>query len=244
MGGTNHVLTLDNKGKVFTFGAGEQNQMGRRTVARHAHAALTPREFGLQRKKIVRIGCGDYNSFCVDKDGNVYAWGLNAFGQTGIDIDQGDVNDTITVPTLVEKLKGYQVKEITGGAHHTVAVTEDGKVLVWGSIQSGQGGMDHDDIDQESLFRDTTGAPRYLKNPVVIPDVTGESVSCGPDHCLLITQDNEVYSWGFNENYQTGQGRADKVMEATQIENTAVTGKKLVFVGAGGQFGVIAGEAA
>ena len=218
--------------------------MGRRTVARHAQAALTPREFGLQRKKIVKLGCGDYNSFCIDKDGKVYAWGLNAFGQTGIDIDQGDANDTITVPTVVEKLKGYQIKEITGGAHHTLAVTEDGKALVWGSIQSGQGGIDYDDIDPEALFRDQTGAPRYLKKPVAIPDITGVSVSCGPDHCLLITQDHKVYSWGFNENYQTGQGQSDKVMEATQIENTAVTGKKLVFVGAGGQFGVIAGEPA
>jgi regulator of chromosome condensation len=240
--GTNHILALDNRGKVFTFGAGEQNQMGRRTVARHAHAALVPREFGLQRKTIVKLGCGDYNSFCIDKDSNVYAWGLNAFGQTGIDIEQGDNNDTITVPTLVEKLKGYRIKEIEGGAHHTLAVTETGEVLVWGSIQSSQAGMEYDDIDEEVMFRDNESRPRYLKEPVVVADIAGESISCGADHCLVITKDGEAYSWGFSENYQTGQGNLPKVVKATQIKNTAVSGKKLCFVGAGGQYGVLAGE--
>ncbi|KAG9245888.1 putative mitochondrial protein Fmp25 [Calycina marina] len=242
-GGTNHVLALDNKGKVFTFGAGEQNQMGRRTVARHAHAALIPREFGLQRKNIVKLGCGDYNSFAVDKDGKVYAWGLNSFGQTGINIEDGDDNDTIPAPTQVKKLEGYKIKEITGGAHHTLSITEEGKVLIWGSIQNGQGGMDYQAVPKHVLFRDDAGEARYLIEPVELPDVTGKSISCGPDHCLLITEDNEAWSWGFNENYQCGQGGGeDKIMEATPIENSAIEGKKLVFVGAGGQFGILAGE--
>jgi alpha-tubulin suppressor-like RCC1 family protein len=30
--GTNHVLALDNKGKVYTWGAGEQGQLGRHIV--------------------------------------------------------------------------------------------------------------------------------------------------------------------------------------------------------------------
>jgi len=118
------------------------------------------------------------------------------------------------------------------------------KLLSGAQFKADRGGVKYDDIDQDALYRDQTGTPRYLKKPAVIPQIAAESVSCGPDHCLLLTKNHEAYSWGFNENYQTGQGQSEKVMVATRIENTAVKGKKLVFVGAGGQFGVIAGEAA
>jgi regulator of chromosome condensation len=38
--GTNHVLALDNKGKVYAWGAGEQGQLGRHIVHRTRFQAL------------------------------------------------------------------------------------------------------------------------------------------------------------------------------------------------------------
>ena len=166
--GTNHILALDDKGKVFTWGAGEQNQLARRVVARTAEGALIPREFGLQRKKITKIGAGDYHSFAVDKDDKVYAWGLNTFSQTGIPTSESK-DDTILVPTLVKNLNGYKLKELDGGAHHTIACTETGQVLIWGRIDNKQGGMDVSKFSGSDVFIDDEGRRRYLNKPVVLP---------------------------------------------------------------------------
>lgn len=166
--GTNHVLALDDKGKVFAWGAGEQNQLARRVVARTADGALIPREFGLQRKKIAKIGSGDYHSFAVDKDDKVYAWGLNTFSQTGIPTSESK-DDAILTPTLVKNLNGYKIKEIDGGAHHSIACTESGQVLIWGRIDNKQGGMAVDKFSESDVFIDDEGRRRYLKNPVVLP---------------------------------------------------------------------------
>jgi regulator of chromosome condensation len=71
-------------------------------------------------------------------------------------------------------------------------------------------------------------------------DLNGATVSAYPDGNLVVTKEGKAYSWGFSGNYQTGVGSLEDVEEATWIDNTAVRDKKLVFCGAGGQFGVLA----
>ncbi|PBP15799.1 GDP/GTP exchange factor [Diplocarpon rosae] len=240
--GTNHVLALDKKGKVFTWGAGEQSQLARRVVSRTAAGALVPREFGLKRKKIVHIGCGDYHSFVVDDKGDVYSWGLNSFGQTGVPKEEEE-NDSnaISVPTLVTCLAEYDIKQIVGGAHHSLACTTDGKVLVWGRIDNCESGIELDDLPKDHVFFDEAERPRYLIKPAVIPDIQGAYVATGPDTGIAVATDGKAFSWGFSSNYQTGQGTGEDITEATEIDNSAVRGKKLVWAGVGGQFGILAG---
>ncbi|KAK0117537.1 hypothetical protein ONS95_011876 [Cadophora gregata] len=239
--GTNHVLALNTKGKVFTWGAGEQSQLARRVVSRTAIGALIPREFGLQRKKIVHIGCGDYHSFAVDNKGAVYSWGLNSFGQTGVPKDEETVENAIATPTVVKSLSDFDIKQIAGGAHHTLACTSTGQVLVWGRIDGDQAGVEMEDLNQEHLFLDEHGKPRYLIKPNVVPDIEAVYVATGPDTCLAVDKDGKAYTWGFSSNYQTGQGTAEDVVEATWVDNSAVRGKKIVYGGIGGQFGVLGG---
>lgn len=220
--GTNHILALNNKGKVFAWGAGEQNQLARRVVSRTAQGALIPREFGLQRKAITKIGCGDYHSFAIDKTGKVYSWGLNTFGQTGVPKEEDDESNTIKTPTIVEFLNGYNIKQIVGGGHHTLSVTESGQTLVWGRIDNAQGGMEIADFNKDDLFFDENEKPRFLVRPAILPDIEAEFVSAATDNCLAVTKDGEAYSWGFSANYQTGQGTTEDIKEATLLDNTAV----------------------
>ena len=234
-------MALNTKSKVFAWGAGEQNQLARQVGGRNATQALVPREFGLQRKKILTIGCGDYHCFAADAKGNVYGWGLNGFAQCGTESDQDDPSPSVPKPTVIEGLKGNVVKQIVGGAHHSIAVTTDGKVLVWGSCQNNQAGVDLSTLPEDTYYKEEDGRFRYISKPTVIPGVDGVSVAAGPDTGAAITRDGKAYTWGFNVNYQAGQGNAPDVPIATLLDNTAVRGKKLVFAGLGGQFGVLGG---
>lgn len=69
-------------------------------------------------------------------------------------------------------------------------------------------------------------------------------MAAGIDDCIAITNDGKAYSWGFSENYRTGQGTDDAIKTATVIENTAIKGKKMTFAACGGQFSLLAGPAA
>lgn len=247
--GSNHILALNDKGKAFAWGSGQQNQLGRRVIERTRTAGLVPREFGL-RGNIHTIACGSYHSFAIDSKGKVWAWGLNSFGETGISDDVGEDGAYVMKPTVVEALAGYDVREISGGGHHSLACTTDGKLLVWGRCDGGQTGLAIEkDVekmtaeDKENLIFDERNQPRIVKNPTVVPHINAVSVNAGCDHSFAIDDQGKIYSWGFSANYQTGQGTDDDVMVATLIDNTAIRDKKIVGVGAGGQMGVIWGIA-
>ncbi|TVY80401.1 Protein pim1 [Lachnellula suecica] len=247
--GGNHILALDDSGNTFTWGCGEQNQLGRRIVDRHRAAALVPSRFqfpkvkNASKSKIKNIACGAFHSFAIDEKDHVFAWGLNNFGQTGIFDGAGEANAIIETPELVESLAKYKITDIKGGNHHSVACTDNHKLLVWGRCDDSQPGIPLDELPKESLILNGQDAPSILAEPTIIPDISAVSVSAGIDNSMALTKDGEVYSWGFSANYRTGLGTEETVEEPTQIQNSALVGKKLTFSACGGQFSVLAGPA-
>jgi regulator of chromosome condensation len=239
--GTNHVLALDNKGKVYAWGAGEQGQLGRHMVHRTRFQALTPCRFGLPQ--ITYIACGAYHSFAIDAKGQVYSWGLNNFGQTGIVIGAGEDDAFIEKPTVVENLRPYKIREIKGGNQHSIACTEDGKLLIWGRCDYGQAGIKLEDLQPEDLIFDSRGNPRILLKPTIIPDIQAVFVAAAIDNSIAITTDGKAYSWGYSESYRTGLGTEEPVKTPTLLRKGDVKGKRLTFAGCGGQFSVLAGPA-
>ena len=167
--GANHVLALDKNGSVFAWGSGQQNQLGRRVVERTKHEGLVPREFGLPKKKITDIGCGSYHSFAIDSDENVWAWGLNSYGETGIPAGAGEDEAVVLKPAKVTTLAGKKMTVIDGGAHHSAGVTSDGECLVWGRIDGYQMGINPEKMDKENVIFDSAGKPRILKVPKQVP---------------------------------------------------------------------------
>ncbi|CAK41807.1 hypothetical protein CBS63078_10361 [Aspergillus niger] len=241
--GDNHVLALNDKGAVLSWGSGQQNQLGRRIIERNRLNGLQPREFGLP-KNIVHIGCGAFHSFAVHQSGKVYAWGLNSFGETGIRAGAGDDEAAIVHPTVVDSLSGKAVTQICGGAHHSLAIANDGECLVWGRLDGYQTGLKIDSLAEDAVIKDERGRPRILIDPKAVPGVKAIAVAAGSDHSLVIDVEGRPWSWGFSATYQTGQGTPDDIEVATVIENTAVRGKKLNWAGGGGQFSVFTEPAA
>jgi regulator of chromosome condensation len=245
--GVDHVLALTSTGKVFSWGNGQQLQLGRRVVERTRLNNLYPREFGL--KNIKTIGAGSYHSFAIAKDGTVYAWGLNQFGQCGID-RQGFVGEdgaVIASPSIVDALEGYNIVEITGGEHHSLALTSTGQVLSFGRMDCNQLGFP-DSSPPETAILDSRGKPRFTPYPTVIPSLPPvRKIFCGSHHNVAIAADGAPWSWGFGEVWQTGHGPhtqdnpSGDVAVPTMIVNTATKGVRMVTGGAGGQFSVLCG---
>lgn len=242
--GANHVLALDSKGAVYAWGSGQQNQLGRRILERFLKNSLVPTQFGLP-KQMVSIGAGAYHSFAMHRNGKLYSWGLNSFGETGQTKNfEAEGESDVHHPTVVPGLETFgTVTQVEGGSHHTIALTEKGEVLVWGRLDGYQLGLKISDLPSETVIKDSHNNPRILKVPTQVPNIDATAVAAGSDHSLAIAKDGKAYAWGFSTSYQTGLGTDDEVEVATQIDNTAIRGKKIVWAGAGGQFSVIAGLA-
>ncbi|KWU42836.1 RCC1/BLIP-II protein [Rhodotorula sp. JG-1b] len=158
--GDDHFLALTSTGMVFACGNGEQSQLG------HKEHGLTPERLAL--KNIVLVGTGSYHSFAVDKDGQVFAWGLNSFHQTGVDEDDGGREEVISTPTRVAALSpsnlpgGARVVEICGGAHHTLFLLSNGDVYVCGRSDGHEIGLgdDHPEMVASRERKDEAKAAR------------------------------------------------------------------------------------
>lgn len=247
--GSNHVLALESarSKRVLAWGSGQQCQLARKLVERDAGASLVPAGIGALRggSAPAQVACGSYHSFVIDTEGRVFAWGLNSYAELGLDMDDvGEDNSTVLRPTLVESLAGYRVTGIAAGEHHSLACTDDGKLLTWGRVDGHQVGLPEDAFTEENTIFDEHGKPRILKKPQVVPNMPPVVfVAANSDHSIAVTRDGRAYSWGFSANYQTGQGVDDDIEIPTMIENTAVKDVKLVWAGAGGQYSMLAAHA-
>lgn len=228
-------------GRVFSWGNGQQYQLGRRVVERTRKNGLIPREFGLKDIKI--IGAGSYHSFAIDKDGTVFSWGLNQFGQCGIPSNGGEDGAVVPTPTPIPAFANIKLIQISGGEHHSCAITEHGELYVWGRLDMGQLGISMCSLPPTVQY-DTAGNPRFIPTPFKLNNLPLVSfIAAGTHHNIAISKlDGSLWSWGYGESYQTGQGAPGNDIEIpTKITNTATRDVRMMVAGAGGQFSVAGG---
>ncbi|CAH7682448.1 regulator of chromosome condensation 1/beta-lactamase-inhibitor protein II, partial [Phakopsora pachyrhizi] len=143
--GYDHVLALTTDGHVYSWGNGQQNQLGRKIIERRKKNGLVPERLSL--KKIVLVGSGGSHSFAVNEAGEVFGWGLNTRGQLGISEDnKSSEEEIVSVPTLISSMSpsnhnGSRVVAIHGGDFHTLFLLSNGQVWGVGSYENGEVGL-------------------------------------------------------------------------------------------------------
>lgn len=244
--GKDHMLALDAKGIVYAWGNGQQFQLGRKILERHKFSALEPQQFGLYDIKY--IASGDFHCFAIDNNDRVFTWGLNQYGQCGVTNEHGELEDgsVISKPEEVVALSAMKVKEIVGGEHHSLALTESGDVYSWGRFDMKEVGIPEDKLP-ESTFKDAHGKPRSVPVPTKLTigsdSVKFKTIGTGSHHSFAVTTDGVVFSWGFGDTYAPGLGPLDGDVDVpTRIFNTATKYEDIKIIGAGGQFSVSAGK--
>ena len=90
------------------------------------------------------------------------------------------------MPERVRGLPKLKVVNISSGAKHTGAVTEDGRLWMCGSNL-------HDKLGLEGI---TTGSKKSFKPVELLGSIIVTQVTCGDYHTMCLTDAGEVYVWG------------------------------------------------
>lgn len=148
---------------------------------------------------IVAISAGGGHTIVLKKDGTVWVWGFNGWGQLGNGAIAGERFPT---PGLVSSLS--DIKAIAAGDDHSLALKNDGTVWAWGNNWHGQVG-DGTDTDKRPSGSQVNG----------LSNVT--AIAAGMAHSLALTKDGSVWAWGYNDDGELGDGTRKDHLTPTQI---------------------------
>ncbi|KAL0061730.1 hypothetical protein AAF712_011401 [Marasmius tenuissimus] len=139
--GRNHTLLVDSEGTVWATGANSLGQCGVGHVS--AQVGSFKQVQGLtyegEKEKAVMASCGVTFSIVLCESGRVYSFGSAEAGQlghgsTGERIITGNKTafDVEERATLIRTLLPVRVTSIACGNQHTIALTSEGLIYVWG----------------------------------------------------------------------------------------------------------------
>ncbi|KAH7671086.1 Regulator of chromosome condensation 1/beta-lactamase-inhibitor protein II [Dioscorea alata] len=165
---------------------------------------------------VVLISAGASHSVALLSGHIVCSWGRGEDGQLG----HGNAEDRL-IPTLLSALDNARIVSIVCGADHTTAYSESElQVYSWGWGDFGRLGHGN----SSDVF-----TPQPIK---ALQGIKIKQIACGDSHCLAVTMDGEVQSWGRNQNGQLGLGTTEDSLVPQKIQSFQGIPVKMIAAGA------------
>lgn len=190
------------------------------------------------------ISAGSAESFVIDGNGALWAWGDNLFGQLG---DGTDVDRSLPVKVL------EGVRSVSAGESHTYAVLEDNTLWAWGRNVSNAFPNEPDTMAgsftpvkiMDDVASASTGVcthlavktdgtllawGKYIGNrtnrqisaPTQI--LTNVAAACtGFGHSLALKTDGSLWAWGQNNDGEIGDGSGRERLTPTKVMDNVIS---------------------
>ena len=219
--GEGFTAILKPDGTVWTIGKNEDGQLGDGTNVDKKEAVQVKIDENTYLTNIVKISVGQNHVMALTKDGEVYAWGANTFGQLG-------QNNTESL-NYAKKVLGeggdnslQNIIDISAGSYGSMAINEYGWVYVWGNNTYGE-----------------VNNREYAKVPEKNVINTAISVSMGAGHVTSLSQSGKLFTWGLNSYGQLGNKsttNSSSVQEvATGVLDVSAAGNETILQNASGE---------
>ena len=130
-------------------------------------------------------------SYCKNcPSGVVFSFGNNSHSETA----QDDCK-SVKYPLLIYKLKNIRIKKIQCGWEHNIIITNEKEIYSFGHNINYQCGIQYKKDELKKI---------KINNPINISilnnGILGIAAACGNEHTLILDENNDVYSFGNNED--------------------------------------------
>ncbi|KAL6443146.1 hypothetical protein ACFW04_002830 [Cataglyphis niger] len=197
VGGAGHTLILDRDGRIYSCGLNDKGQTGNGNIEQR-NILTFQKICALKHEVIVDVCCGWDCSAALTRDGELYVWGSNRYGQLGLDHS--------IFPTILQPRKisiGERIRCVSMGLRHTAIVTESRELYTCGANNRGQLGLiNPKTMEPYILLHTFTKVLELTKRENI------ENVVCGQYHTVVITKNQKnmynIYVFGDNKHGQLG----------------------------------------
>lgn len=227
--GMNHLLMIDRNNEIWSMGANESYQLGRKHRLRNIKYILVPTIISRARdSKFTSVSCGAYHSFAVNENGEAYSWGSNCNGQLG--------NGTLEPQDLKYQIEIEGVEEVACGLNHTIIRTKNNKI--YGCGENAQQQLSNNTTKSTSASK-STGASNNNSGIITSPTLiaTGFSrIRSGADF-IVLEKNNKLYTQGINVECECGlPNETEEVKKLSEIKHKF---SKIVDYQCGGNFTLV-----
>ncbi|MDP4184320.1 MAG: hypothetical protein Q8862_04050 [Bacteroidota bacterium] len=182
--GVVHTLGIDTDGNLWSWGFNNHfGLLGDGTTV----SKSTPVQIK-SGTKFIAVSAGEYSSFAIDSDGNLWAWGDNVCAQLGDGATEGK-----SILTPIHVKSGIKFRSVAAGEGFTLAIDSEGNLLAWGENKNGELGVGYSDI-------------YYYSHAQVKAGTKFKTVSVRYKHSVAIDSDGNLWTWGDNYYGQLGDG--------------------------------------
>ncbi|XP_015239379.1 PREDICTED: serine/threonine-protein kinase Nek8 [Cyprinodon variegatus] len=177
---------------------------------------------------IKSVSCGDLFTTCMTDRGIIMTFGSGSNGCLG----HGNFND-VTQPKIVEALLGYELVQVSCGASHVLAVTNEREVFAWGRGDNGRLGLG---------TQDTHNCPQQVCLPA---EFEAQKVVCGVDCSMIISTQCCILACGSNRFNKLGldkitageesnpSNQVEEVHSFTPVQSAPLNSDRIVYVDIG-----------
>ena len=192
--GYSHVLFVTRQSKLFSLGVNWYGELGIGVSQRMSCDKPQPVKILDEVMEISQIVCGSLFCMVLLKDGRIFSWGSNNFGQLGV----GDTVDRY-VPSQIDSFVSEQdeITLIRCGNFHSIFLSRYGQLYATGSNSKGQ-------LCIPEVSRTTEvplPVPNFTQDPIL-------DVQCGLLFTIILTTKGDVYCCGDSEFGEMGIGKA------------------------------------
>lgn len=125
--GNAHTHVLDKYGRAWSWGNGANGKLGDNTAVNKS----TPVSIAGAVKTFCQIAAGSNHGLAIEKNGRLWAWGINTNGRLGN-------NSTVATSTPVSVLGAVKTFcKINGSSNSSFAIDKNGLLWAWGAATTG-----------------------------------------------------------------------------------------------------------
>ena len=221
-------------GNAYAWGDNEYGQLGQdpdKTPTQKTPVRIPLPDGVASGFTYTQAAAGGNHMLAIGSDGIVYSWGINDRGQLG-----NGSKDTQhhSKPQPVKGAEGQPFKavQVSAGYADSAAISPDGRVYTWGS-----------ENNSYNVYSTPKLAPTLAKDP----NGSGQGlhaaqVSVNRGFIMALGTDGSVYTWGYNDYGQlgngqsTGEGSTTYAADPARVPDPKDTSKafKAVQISAGG----------
>lgn len=204
-------FAVTSNGEVYGWGRNQYSQ-----IYGYDSEILTPQLIP-SLSNVQKIEAGGYCTFALVTGGHLYAWGYNAKGNLG----NGGTYREVYPCDITGSFDGDLITDISAGKQHAMAITNYGRVFIWGY-------NDHMQVTGDST-NTYYAMPQDITENFPAEEVL--HIYAGGNSSGVITIFS-AYVWGGNEYGQLGIGSTDNTNYQVDLANhfpaeTEITGMAL-----------------